>query len=183
MKSRSVRLVLITLLVMSSSSGCGGGDSGAIGNRGTGRPYTVEEVRSAFAKATGHLLFTTSVSAEIPGIKPVRTLSSARSVEASDGTIRSEYVSEEVRRAYGEFVIRVYVDQAARDDAIDGRPNSNGIYWSRHVPERGPDAFEVSWTAEEPYGANVLLSWTSPRGRKETTPQWTRLRGALSALK
>lgn len=163
MERRSiVQLILITMLLVWSSSGCGGeADRPARGSDET-RSYTVEEVRAAFSKATGYDLLRASSSAAIPGVKTVQVLSSARFIELHDGTLRLEYISEAIKQAYGEFAIFVFKDQAARDDRIAGDARGpDGIYWSRELPERGPNAFSVYWVAQEPYGSNVLLTWTS----------------------
>jgi hypothetical protein len=95
---------------------------------------------------------------------------------APDGTQQLVSAPEKLRDTYGNFEIAVY-ESSTRPQAHEASPDERGIRWLRLLREVGPRPGKYL-VAEKSYGSNIVLKWYPEGDRKETTPQWDRLRTA-----
>ncbi len=154
----ATRLLALTALLLAAGSGCTGDKD--VGSK----PYSVEMVRKVFKQRTGDEL---------------RVVHTARGVPIL-GDLTELDVAPEFKSKYGDFAIVVFSRLGSRKRSqLDGGRGADrsGIVWTYHPGENEGDV--PIWSARKYYG-NVALTWYHPT--KETTGQWDRLDGALSAL-
>lgn len=143
--------------------------AGASGARST---VTVAQLKSGFKKATGQTLVAD------------RALSSPGHYTAFNLGVQTK-----TRQArYGTFTIYL-VSGADVATEVQGLlrnphtgqvdpPSTGGIYWEQNQSMTGTS----TWTAKRPYGANVVIWWTTAASQKKTDRTWKTLHKALTAV-
>jgi hypothetical protein len=151
-------LMLVTAMLVAGGSACEKhGD--------TGRPYSVDMVRTVFKEETGDELIVERSAARNP-------------VVGVDVTLLG--VAPPLDAKYGDFGITVWgrLGDRKRRLLYGGRqPDKTGITWQYYAINE--ENHEPTWSASKWYG-NVALIWFHKT--RETNDQWDRLDRALSLL-
>lgn len=144
----------------------------AAGASGAGSTVTVSQLKAGFKKSTGQALVVD------------RLRSSAGHYTAFNLGVQT--MTKQNR--YGTFTIYLV---SGGDVAADvrslladphtgqvGTPATGGIYWDKGTTMTG----SAIWTARRPYGANVVVSWTTTSAVRKTDRTWTTLHKALTSV-
>jgi len=145
---------------------------GAAGASGAGATVTVSQLKSGFKKSTGQALVTD------------RILSSPGHYTAFNLGVQTATK----RNRYGTFTIYLVSGGDVASDVQSllkdphtgqvGVPATGGIYWSKGVTMTGTE----TWTAKRPYGANLVISWSTSSSARKTDRTWKTLHQALTAI-
>ncbi len=162
MKRTGATLAVLSAVAALAASSAGAGSS----------TVTVTQLKSGFKKATGQTLVVD------------RARSSAGQYTAFNLGVQTK--TKQAR--YGTFTIYLVtssdpasVVQTLLQDAhtgVVGAPSAGGIRWESVSLLTG----QTGWMAKRPYGANVVLWWTSATPAKKTDRTWTTLHKALTAV-
>jgi hypothetical protein len=160
---RTGALAAVVSVVVALAAGTASGGSSAV---------TVTQLKSGFKKATGQTLVVD------------RARSSAGRYTAFNLGVQTK--TKQAR--YGTFTIYLVTspDPASviptlLQDAhtgVVGTPGAGGIRWESVSLLTG----QTGWMAKRPYGANVVLWWTSATPVKKTDRTWTTLHKALTVV-
>ncbi len=162
MKKTSLVIAIATAVSASLAAGASGAPS----------TVTVAQLKSGFKKATGQTLVVDRVAST-----------------AGHYTAFNLGVQTTTKRArYGTFTIYLVTggDVAADvnrllTDPHTGElvaPAAGGIYWEKDSTMSGTDI----WMAKRPYGANVVIWWTTTSPARKTDRTWTVLHKALTSV-
>jgi hypothetical protein len=178
LKPAGIGGAVIAVSVITGMVGTGCGDRGsARETTKRGQVFSAPAFIREFEKQTGHKLFDLATPA-IPGLPRVHRL------DVSDlhaPKVQLSQSAQELVSRYGHFSIYLY-DSArnARHSLRGTEPDTQGIYWTREVVERGPYAGESQWIAEKFYPENIISAW-SGKGHS-LDDRWTRLDELLSKI-
>jgi hypothetical protein len=142
------------------------------GASGAPSTVTVAQLKSGFKKATGQTLVVD------------RTISSAGHYTAFNLGVQTTTK----RLRYGTFTIYLVSGSDVTTDVQRlltdphtgelGAPATGGIYWEKGSTMSGTDY----WMAKRPYGANVVIWWTTTSTVRKTDRTWTVLHKALTSV-
>lgn len=142
------------------------------GASGAGSTVTVSQLKSGFKKATGQALVTDRILSS-PGHY------TAFNLGVQTATKRNRYGTFTIYLVSGGDVA-TDVQSLLRDPHTGqvGAPATGGIYWSKGATMTGTE----TWTAKRPYGANIVISWSTSSSLKKTDRTWKTLHQALTAV-
>jgi len=142
------------------------------GASGAGSTVTVAQLKSGFKKATGQTLVADRVRSS-PGHYTAFNLGvQTMTKRARYGTFTIYLVSG------GDVASDVRSLLADPHTGQVGSPATGGIYWDKGVTMTGSE----TWTAKRPYGANLVISWSTTSSAKKTDRTWKTLHKALTAV-
>jgi hypothetical protein len=142
-----------------------------------------QQVIDHFHRETGDRLRAESFSLGFePGEGRVDRLGFEGPVVEKNAELAYEDAPAALRAKYGKFVIWVFEDpnEARTRRHLDAA--TGDLHWIHDVPERGPHAGSLRWSAHKLYGSNVLLSWFPEDGKRRVDHRWDQLDELLSGL-
>jgi hypothetical protein len=179
--TRHIAWLCAAIIGIQALSGCRADEGPTSGGPPDVKPMTAQEVARAFRQVTGDQLVIEPFEEELTGIIPrVDYLSIDRIHVDERGNVTSNPISDRLAEKYGEFVIAVYESHVPLY-ARSGTRDTHGIRWETVIAEvrRGQREYAA---ADKVYGSNIQLRWYPASGRREITPQWSRLDAALSQI-
>ena len=162
MKRTGVIVVLAAAVAAALTAGASGAPS----------TVTVAQLKSGFKKATGQTLVVDRVSSTAGHYTAFNLGVQTMTKQARYGTFTIYLVSGGDVAA---DVKRLLTDPHTGELVA---PATGGIYWEKDSTMSGTDI----WMAKRPYGANVVIWWTTTSPVRKTDRTWTTLHKALTSV-
>ena len=162
MKRSALVVALATALAAALSAGASGAPS----------TVTVAQLKSGFKKATGQTLVVDRVGSTAGHYTAFNLGVQTTTKKARYGTFTIYLVSgSDVAADVNRLLTNPHTGDL-------GTPATGGIYWEKDVTMTGTEI----WMAKRPYGANVVVWWTTTSPVRKTDRTWTVLHKALTSV-